>query len=176
MMNNNMAIHAPKPANAPDVDISILYQPWEDADVDITALIERVVHEAVTSAELPESAAGKRVELSVAMVGDDTIQQLNREFRSKDKPTNVLSFEFEHYDTLPSDAEYPLGDIVMAYETIKREAEDQNKCFADHCAHMALHGFLHLLGYDHIKNDEADIMEAKEIEILKKMGIENPYL
>ena len=176
IMINNMAVNAPKPANAPDIDVSILYQPWEDLDIDITALIERVIGTAMTRAELPKAAKNKRVELSIALVSDESIKLLNSEFRGKDKPTNVLSFEFEDYDTLPPDAEYPLGDIVMAYETIKRETEEQNKKLTDHCAHMVLHGFLHLLGYDHIKDDEAEIMEAKEIEILKEIGIENPYL
>lgn len=171
----NAAINEQKAANKADVDVAILHQEWQDAPFDTVQIVERLVAETLFRAVLPEAATHRKIEISVALVGDNAIQQLNKEFRNKDKPTNVLSFESESGD-LPDDAEYPLGDIILSYETIKREAEEQNKKFEHHYTHMVLHGLLHLLGYDHIEDDEARTMEAKEIEILGEIGIENPYL
>lgn len=109
----------------------------------------------------------KASELSVVLCDDAYIQELNAEYRGKDKPTNVLSF--------PQDEDFHLGDIVIAFETIKREADEQNKTFQDHFSHMLVHGFLHLLGYDHESDEEADVMENTEIQILGALGIKNPY-
>lgn len=164
------------PQTTPAIDVSILHQPWEDAPFDAMNIIGNIISEALASAALPKNAAQKNIEVSVALVSDEIIQELNKEFRNKDKPTNVLSFEFDE-TTLPTDAaDLPLGDIVLSYETILREAEEQEKKFEHHFTHITLHGFLHLLGYDHIDDKDAETMEAKEIEILKGLGIENPYL
>lgn len=171
----NAAINEHKAANKADIDIAILHQEWQDAPFSALQIAERVVAETLFRATLPDAATHRKIEISVALVGDDAIRQINKEFRNKDKPTNVLSFESELGD-LPEDAEYPLGDIILSYETIKREAGEQDKTFEHHYTHMVLHGLLHLLGYDHIDDDEAETMEAKEIEILKEIGIENPYL
>jgi probable rRNA maturation factor len=92
---------------------------------------------------------------------------LNKSYRGKDKATNVLSFIND---------DEPLGDIILAYETIEREAIEQEKSFRDHTIHLIIHGILHLMGHDHEVPEEAAKMEAKEIKILKKLGIENPYL
>ena len=108
----------------------------------------------------------ENTELSLAFVDDAGIQELNRQFRHKDKPTNVLSF--------PMDG-MMLGDIVLARETIAREAEAQGKKFDHHLTHLIIHGFLHLLGYDHMDNATAREMEAIEIATLAQMGIDNPY-
>lgn len=108
----------------------------------------------------------KEAEVSVVLADDNFVQGLNREYRGKDKPTNVLSF--------PQDPPM-LGDIVLAFETIEREASEQNKDFAAHLTHLLVHGVLHLLGYDHEDDQEASEMEGLEIEILQKMGINNPY-
>ena len=98
----------------------------------------------------------------------EKIQNLNHQFRGKDKPTNVLAF--------PSDDEEDyIGDIIIALETIQREAQEQDKSFADHFTHLVIHGCLHLLGYDHEQKNEAEEMENKEIELLKKLNIANPY-
>ncbi len=105
-------------------------------------------------------------ELSFAFVDDAHIQELNRDFKNKDKPTNVLSF--------PMDGPM-LGDIVLARETIVIEAEQQHKKVEDHLSHLIVHGFLHLLGYDHMNETEAAEMEALEIKALSEMGIDNPY-
>lgn len=109
----------------------------------------------------------KQGELAVVLADDGFVQQLNATYRGKNNPTNVLSFEGE---------DESLGDIVLAFETIEKEAEDQKKSFRNHSTHLAVHGVLHLLGYDHMKRNEANRMEALEIKILKKLGVANPYL
>ena len=109
---------------------------------------------------------------------DAAIQILNRDYRNKDKPTNVLSFPMFNAmsEISPQSGEIPLGDIFIAFETIKREATEQGKPLADHFTHMLVHGFLHLLGFDHITDAEAAVMESLEIKILKGLSIPNPYM
>lgn len=105
-------------------------------------------------------------EVSIVLADNDFVQTLNRDYRGKDRPTNVLSF--------PQDAPL-LGDIILALETLEREANEQSKAFNDHFTHLLVHGLLHLLGHDHIEEAEAEVMEALEIEILDALGIKNPY-
>ncbi|RUO80460.1 rRNA maturation RNase YbeY [Idiomarina tyrosinivorans] len=112
-------------------------------------------------------------ELTVRFVDNDEIQQLNREYRGKDKLTNVLSFPFEAPVELPVNL---LGDIVIAAEVIINEAEAQQKSVQHHWTHMIIHGTLHLLGFDHIDADEAEQMEQLERDILAHFGIRDPYL
>lgn len=107
-------------------------------------------------------------EFSILLTNDPKIQQLNRDFRQTDKPTNVLSF--------PSDTQGYLGDIAIAFETIEREAIEQNKQLTHHVTHMIIHGILHLLGHDHMNDQEAEEMESLEIKILEDMGVKNPYI
>lgn len=112
-------------------------------------------------------------ELSIRLVDEAESQQLNADYRGKDKPTNVLSFPF--------DADIPmsprlLGDLVICVPVVEKEAAEQGKKLMDHWAHLVVHGCLHLLGYDHIENDEAEIMENLEIRILDTMNIANPYV
>lgn len=111
-------------------------------------------------------------EFTVRFVGEQESQGLNNEYRGKNKPTNVLSFPFE----APPGIEIPLlGDLVICVPVIISEALEQSKTSHAHYAHMIVHGLLHLLGYDHIENDEAEAMEAKEIAILSTLGIDDPY-
>ncbi len=108
-----------------------------------------------------------RMEVSVVLSSDKEVQDLNKIFRHKDKPTNVLSF--------PSDEKDELGDIILAYETVVREAEKFGISPLHHTLHLIIHGFLHLLGYDHEKEKEAKEMENMEIRILETLHINNPY-
>lgn len=109
------------------------------------------------------------------MLTDDSgIQSLNRTWRGIDKPTNVLSFPTAAPPGPPG-AVRPLGDIAIAFETLRREAGEANKPFAHHLAHLAIHGILHLLGHDHEDDAEAEAMEALETHVLATLGIPDPY-
>ncbi len=123
-----------------------------------------------------ERPAVDNPELTIRIVDESEIQDLNRRYRDQDKTTNVLSFEFEN--EFPSVAEITiglLGDVVLCHEVIKREARDQTKPLLDHYAHMVTHGVLHLCGYDHQNDVDAEIMEALEKKILAKNNIPDPY-
>lgn len=127
---------------------------------------------------VPKRPKGIEPELTITLTNDADIKILNRDYREKDKPTNVLSFPmWDHMSDIPNNAgAIPLGDIIIAFETIKREAIEQEKALADHFTHMLIHGFLHLLGYDHMNDKDAKAMESLEIKILKELSISNPYL
>ena len=114
-------------------------------------------------------------EVSVRVVDAPEMQELNSEFRSKDTPTNVLSFPAGDIDGLPVDAELPLGDIVVCAAVVEEEAKQQGKVSADHWAHMMVHGTLHLLGFDHQNDEDAAAMEGLEIKVLTEHGVANPY-
>lgn len=111
-------------------------------------------------------------ELTIRLVSEDESQALNHEYRGKEKPTNVLSFPFEAPPQVPIEL---LGDLIICIAVVEREAEEQGKTAEAHWAHMVVHGCLHLLGYDHIKDDEAEEMEALEGSILDALGFANPY-
>lgn len=111
-------------------------------------------------------------ELTIRLVEINESQQLNAQYRHKNKPTNVLSFPFE----IPSGIELNLlGDLVICADIVESEAKEQNKALEAHWAHMVVHGCLHLLGYDHINDNDAEQMETLEIDILTKLGFNNPY-
>lgn len=115
----------------------------------------------------------------IRIVDEQESAELNERYRHKQGPTNVLSFPFEWPEGLAVAEEEEgvlLGDLVICAPVVEREAVEQHKQLADHWAHMIIHGLLHLLGYDHIEENEAEEMEAKEIAILNKLQIENPYI
>ena len=116
---------------------------------------------------------GDEFEVTVRLVDEEESLALNSEYRGKDKSTNVLSFPFE----APMDLDVPLlGDLIICTQVVNREAEEQQKTALDHWAHLTIHGILHLRGYDHIDDDEAEEMEALEIQLLASLGISDPYL
>ncbi|CAM4308786.1 rRNA maturation RNase YbeY [Vibrio agarivorans] len=114
-----------------------------------------------------------QAEVTVRIVDEQESHQLNHEYRGKDKPTNVLSFPFETPPGIELDL---LGDLIICRQVVEREAQEQNKPLHAHWAHMVVHGSLHLLGYDHIEDDEAEEMESLETEIMQKLGFEDPYI
>ena len=141
----------------PMIDIAIQAEGWPDCD----DLISRAVSNV--AAELDNPREG---ELSVVLSDDDHVQILNRDYRQKDKPTNVLSF--------PQSGPL-LGDIILARETVQSEATDKGVSFEAHLTHLVMHGWLHLQGFDHQTDETAAEMEAIEIAALAKLGIDNPY-
>jgi probable rRNA maturation factor len=153
----------------------------------VDVLIESVVWQALPDAEdiarraIAFAAAAKatshhqRAELSVLLCDDDIIAGLNARWRGQERPTNVLSFPAPALPGAAPDGLVPLGDIAIAYETVVREAGEQGKAVADHLSHLVVHGFLHLLGYDHHMDGEAEHMERLERDILARIGIADPY-
>lgn len=121
----------------------------------------------------------KPIIVTLDLNNDAEVQKLNAEFRGKDKPTNVLSFanidDDEFVNGLEEADEIELGDIIIALETLEAEAEQKGILLKDHFAHLLIHGILHLFGYDHQDDDEADEMEGIEIQILQNLNIRNPY-
>ena len=155
--------------------------PWPDDDWDArSARAVRAAAEATQHGGLATSPA--LVEVSVRLTDDDEVRQLNARFRDKDHPTNVLSFPMIQPDLLHTvtqnsdDGEVLLGDIVLAYGVCAAEAAEKDISVADHATHLMVHGTLHLLGYDHQGDDEAEQMEAVERDVLARLGIADPYL
>lgn len=151
----------------PTVDIVIESPLWR-AQRNAKALLRRAIGAAASTVSTTEG------EVAVVLTDDSAIRSLNRDWRCKDVATNVLSFPA----TPARDADGAprlLGDIVIAYETTEREARAERKLFAHHLAHLAVHGFLHLAGYDHAADDEADAMERLETAILARLDVPNPY-
>jgi probable rRNA maturation factor len=118
------------------------------------------------AADAARRSAKLKGDFTILLANDRKLRALNRDFRRKDKPTNVLSF--------PSDGAYR-GDIAIAYGVTKKEARAAGKAFADHASHLVVHGVLHLAGYDHERAGDAKVMEPLEVKILKRLGIADPY-
>jgi probable rRNA maturation factor len=147
-------------------DIDIQYAS-KAADLPNEDMINRWVNAALQSID------EQNPELTIRIVDEVEAQQLNEKWRQRNYPTNVLSFPFES----PPEINIPLlGDIVICAAVVKREAAEQQKSVESHWAHMIIHGCLHLLGYDHISDSDANIMENLEIDILHSLGYSNPYL
>ena len=127
-----------------------------------------VVFDATGPLDLPP-------EISIALADNDAVHELNRDYRGMDKPTNVLSFPSGEDATSPEADRIMLGDIILAFETVRDEAVDQDKSINNHTSHLVIHGVLHLLGYDHEDDDQAEEMETLERQILAKLGIDDPY-
>lgn len=153
----------------PNVEIAESSPLWRGLP-EIEKMTERVI-----DASLAVSGIGllDGAEISVQFADDAQVRALNAQWRGVDKATNVLSFPAAPAGKVA--AAPLLGDIVLSFETAEREAAEEGKTLADHCAHLIVHGFLHLLGFDHEDAAEADRMEALETEILAKLGIADPY-
>ena len=137
---------------------------------------EATVQRAILTASAATDADVDKAEVAVMLTDDATIRTLNKDFRGIDKATNVLSFPAPEIGGAEEhDAPRALGDIAIAYETLRREADDGAKPFLNHLSHLAVHGFLHLIGYDHETDDEAEEMETLEVAILAQLGIPDPY-
>jgi probable rRNA maturation factor len=138
---------------------------------------EAVIHRAIEAAAGLADADTEDAELAVMLTDDGGIRTLNQNWRGIDKATNVLSFPALQPTgpAGPDDAPRMLGDIAIAYETTRREADEEQKTFDHHLSHLAVHGFLHLIGYDHDNDDDAEAMEGLEREILAQLGISDPY-
>lgn len=127
--------------------------------------------QATVAFVLEEQGDKEDYEVSVLLTDDEEIQSLNNQYRGKDKPTNVLSFPQDEV----IDGTVLLGDVVVAYETVLKEAKEQHKSEYDHFRHMLVHSVLHLLGFDHESEDEANEMESLEVSLLARLNISNPY-
>lgn len=137
---------------------------------------EAAIHRAIEAAAGIADAETGDAELAVMLTDDSGIRTLNSNWRGIDKPTNVLSFPaLQPTGETPDDMPRMLGDIAIAYETTRREADEEAKPFDHHLSHLAVHGFLHLIGYDHENDADAEAMEALEREILARLGIPDPY-
>ena len=144
------------------IDVIVGSELWKDAGKP-----KATVQRAVTRAAAMLSTTGS--ELAIVLTDDSAIRALNREWRGVDEATNVLAFPTKYAMA------GHLGDIVLAFETIAREARFERKPLAHHLAHLAVHGFLHLLGYDHQNDKDATVMERLECEILRRLAIPDPY-
>jgi len=162
-----MALPAP-----PETEVLIVAECWGAAPDAAT-----VVHRAIETAASMIDADTADAELAVMLTDDAGIQTLNKNWRGQDKPTNVLSFPALQPTGGQSSDDGPrmLGDIAIAWETTRREADDEQKPFDHHLSHLAVHGFLHLVGYDHENDVDAEAMEHLERDILAALGIADPY-
>jgi probable rRNA maturation factor len=148
------------------LDLSIEDERWEQIE-SLEHLVESALEAALNQAD-EEAPQGQ---ISLMLCDDATIRELNKEWRGIDKPTNVLSFP-----SPPAMQNHILGDIALAYDTTAKEAEDEGKSLSAHMVHLIVHGVLHLLGYDHLHDNDAEKMEQSEALALASLGIANPYL
>ena len=154
------------------IDVLVDAQLWQ-ALPDAEDIVRRAIELAADGRVLAHHRGGA---IAVLLCDDAAIAELNSRWRSRDRPTNVLSFPAPPPLAPPGPfLGTPLGDIAIAYETVAREAGEQGKTVADHLAHLAVHGFLHLMGYDHHIEIEAERMERLERDILARIGIADPY-
>ena len=159
---------SPRPVSGLVIDI-VAESPLWQSQRGVKAVLRRAVMAAAAAVSTTDG------ELAIVLTDDSAIRALNRQWRGKDEPTNVLSFPAPTPQG-PRTMPHLLGDIVIAYETTAAEADAQGKAFAHHLGHLAIHGFLHLLGYDHAADGEAEAMERLEIAILAGLDVANPYI
>ena len=152
---------------APLIEVAVPCSAWLDACPEASTI-------AAAAARAALATGTSRCVIDVTLTDDAEQRQLNRTYRGRDAPTNVLAFP-QAETASPADMPVLLGDVVLAFETVRREAAEQKKPFTDHLSHLVVHGVLHLLGLDHEKAADAAAMEAREIKILAGLGVPDPY-
>jgi probable rRNA maturation factor len=155
---------------APSVEVTVACNAWFDDCPQAAAIAA-----GAAQAALRDAAAGKQFIVDVTLADDAAQRHLNRVYRGKDMPTNVLAFPQREAGSPQRNEPMLLGDVVLACETVRREAAEQAKPIENHLRHLVVHGVLHLLGFDHENNTEAATMEAREIKILAGLGVPDPY-
>jgi probable rRNA maturation factor len=162
------------------IDVALLCEdPWTEDGWE--AIAERAALSTISATPHADLATiPATVEVSIRLTSDAEVQALNRQYRQQDKPTNVLSFPMVQPDLIDAlantdDGEVLLGDIVLAYETCEREAQERGVPTKDHATHLIVHGVLHLLGYDHMTDADAEHMEAIERDVMASLGLHDPY-
>ena len=149
----------------PEIDIQVRDKRYYRHKLKLKTFCRQIVQSAWLADEPSE--------ISLVLADDDFVHILNRDYRGKDKPTNVLSFE--NADKPPQGQPWLAGDIIIAYQTVLKEAKEQDKTFCAHLAHLLIHGTLHLQGYDHLNARQAKKMESLETKIMKNLGYQDPY-
>lgn len=166
-----------------ELNISIEEPRWKKEIPDVFEVVQKVKNATfeyvADNEDIDILSSVKPLLINLCLSDDKHVHQLNRDFRNKDKPTNVLTFanmDFADFDANGGVFdEIDLGNIIIAYETMLKEAETENITLYAHFCHLLTHGFLHILGFDHIEDEEAKYMESFEKNILQNLGIENPY-
>jgi probable rRNA maturation factor len=156
-----------------EIDVAVPCTAWTEACPAAEAVVGKAARLALGGGAITLIAP---LVIGVRLTDDDEQRRLNRAYGGKDAPTNVLAFPLADLaDPLPPGSPLLLGDVVLAFETVRREAEVQGKPLADHLRHLVVHGVLHLLGFDHDSELDAAAMEAREVEILAALGVPDPY-
>lgn len=153
-----------------DFYVEITDELWQVSE----SFIQNIAQEVIKTVS-PTANGDFAYSINICLTNNSQVQELNRDYRNKDKPTNVLTFEYQPDEFDMLEEEIQLGDIFIARETVLKEAEEQNKTFEAHLAHLTVHGILHSFGFDHICDNEAEMMEDLEVRILKNLGYNNPY-
>lgn len=164
-----VSARVPRPAGRLTITILSRAPAWRQALGDARGAVRRAARAAYAAA--PREAAA---EITIVLADDASLRALNRAFRAKDKPTNVLSFPAPAAPRVPG-AAIPLGDVILAFETLAAEAAAAGKPMADHLSHLVVHGVLHLLGFDHETKGDAAVMEPLETRVLAGLGVPDPY-
>ena len=168
---------SPSNPNTPQISIVVTFltPAWRDTLSEAEPLARRAARAALAAAAAGVAPAGE-AEVGLVLADDATLGRLNRQYRGVEGPTNVLSFAASEGAAPESSGPLLLGDVVLAYETVRRESEEQGKRFSDHLCHLVVHGVLHLLGYEHGSEAQAAAMERLEIAALAGLGVSDPYV